>query len=154
MRRSCYTVKYQPNPVKFCHRVLILSWFACTWVRIYSIRHSEVTGKCTTWEETTSRPSVRLNIPPHTIGPSLQPFSHRYRVGTFRVCLWGTAKVSSALLWGSEGCWWGSEWCCWCRAIGWCWWWAIHCPKKTKQISKSIGEEVPWRGNFPVILGN
>ncbi len=30
----------------------------------------------------------------------------------------------------------------------------LYTVPKTRQISKSIGEEVPWRGNFPVILGN
>jgi hypothetical protein len=28
----------------------------------------------------------------------------------------------------------------------------LHC-SKTKQISESTGEEVPWMGNFPVIRG-
>jgi hypothetical protein len=115
------------------------------------IRYSEVTvwwSKCTTWEERTSMPSVRLNIPPLTVRPSLQPFSHRCRVGTFRVFLWRTAKVSSALLWGSEGCWWGSEWCCWCRVIGGCWWWAITCPKNKADFQKYRGGS-PLEGKFP-----
>jgi hypothetical protein len=30
----------------------------------------------------------------------------------------------------------------------------VHTVPKTKQISESIGEEVPWRGNFPIIRGN
>jgi hypothetical protein len=29
----------------------------------------------------------------------------------------------------------------------------LHCSEK-KQISESIGEEVPWRGNFQIIRGN
>jgi hypothetical protein len=30
----------------------------------------------------------------------------------------------------------------------------VYTVPKTRQISKSIGEEVPWRENLPVVLGN